>query len=56
MNQYVTGEVIKEDGKIHIASQEYSVLIAEPEEYKALYESDKSLLKEFEQSGGKHYY
>ena len=41
------------DGKIHIASQEYSVLITEPEEYKALCESDKSLLKEFEQSGGK---
>jgi len=54
---YLEAELLPEcsisDGKIHIASQEYSVLIAEPEEYKALYESDKSLLKEFEQSGGK---
>lgn len=54
---YLEAELLSEcrisDGKIHIASQEYSVLIAEPEEYKALYESDKSLLKEFEQSGGK---
>ena len=54
---YLEAELLSEcrtsDGKIHIASQEYSVLITEPEEYKALCESDKSLLKEFEQSGGK---
>lgn len=42
-----------ENGKICIASQRYSVVIAEPEDYESLNEKEKTLLKEFEQSGGK---
>ena len=54
---YLEAELLPEckiaDGKISIAAQKYSVLIAEQEEYESLNESDKNLLKEFEQSGGK---
>lgn len=54
---YLEAELLPEckiaDGKISIAAQKYSVLIAEQEEYESLDESAKNLLKEFEQSGGK---
>ena len=54
---YLEAELLPEckiaDGKISIAAQKYSVLIAEPEDYESLNEKEKTLLKEFEQSGGK---
>ena len=54
---YLEAELLPEckiaDGKISIAAQKYSVLIAEQEEYESLNESDKNLLKEFAKSGGK---
>ncbi len=54
---YLETELLSEcnitDGNIHIASQKYSVLIAEQEEYESLNESDKNLLKEFAKCGGK---
>lgn len=54
---YLEAELLNEckiaDGKISIAAQKYSVLIAEQEEYESLNESDKNLLKEFAKSGGK---
>ena len=54
---YLEAELLSEcnisDGKIHIASQKYSILITEPNEYNNLYEREKTLLKEFEQGGGK---
>ncbi|WP_022775857.1 hypothetical protein [Butyrivibrio sp. AE2015] len=54
---YLEAELLPEckiaDGKLQIASQKYSVLISEQEEYESLNESDKNLLKEFAKSGGK---
>ena len=54
---YLEAELLPEckiaDGKLHIASQKYSVLIAEQEEYESLGESDKNLLKEFAKCSGK---
>ena len=47
------GECKVANGKIRIASQEYSVLISERSEYEDIDESKKVLLEEFEQGGGK---
>jgi hypothetical protein len=41
------------DGKLCIAAQKYSVLLAEADEYSALDESGKKVIEEFEQYGGR---
>lgn len=41
------------EGKLCIAAQEYSVLLAEADEYNALDESGRKVIEEFEKNGGK---